>query len=49
MHQCIMMKHPRIAFTSTPPQKDWLEVEAARLGISVSELIRRLLDQVRGT
>jgi ribbon-helix-helix CopG family protein len=28
-------------------QNDWLEQEAGRLGITVSELIRRIIDQYR--
>lgn len=31
----------------TEPQEIWLRAEAARLGISVSELIRRILDAAR--
>jgi len=31
------------------PLKAWLIEESARLGIPVSELIRRLLDKARGT
>jgi hypothetical protein len=30
------------------PQSEWLEAEAKRLGISVPELVRRLVDQARG-
>lgn len=32
----------------TPQQRDWLREEAARLGISISELVRRIIDQKRG-
>lgn len=32
----------------TEPQLEWLEAEAKRLGISVPELVRRLIDQARG-
>ena len=32
----------------TQPQLEWLEAEARRLGISVPELVRRLIDQARG-
>jgi|GEM_PF-4418558 hypothetical protein len=31
----------------TKPQMIWLEQEAKRLGISVAELVRRLIDQAR--
>jgi len=31
----------------TQPQLTWLEAEANRLGISMAELIRRLIDQAR--
>jgi hypothetical protein len=30
------------------PQLEWLETEAKRLGISIPELVRRLIDQARG-
>ncbi len=40
-----MIKHT-ISFTSQ--QWAWLEKEAARLGISVAELIRRIVDEKRG-
>lgn len=32
----------------TAPQAEWLEQEAKRLGISVSELVRRIIDEARG-
>lgn len=32
----------------TPQQLEWLKEEAARLGISVAELVRRIVDQARG-
>lgn len=38
---------PRISITITKPLHDWLEAEAERLGISIAELVRRLLDQHR--
>ncbi len=31
----------------TQPQLEWLESEAKRLGISIPELVRRLIDQAR--
>ncbi len=41
-----MMTKRMISFTA--PQLEWLEAEAKRLGISVPELVRRLIDQARG-
>ena len=32
----------------TQPQVAWLETEAKRLGISVPELVRRIIDSARG-
>ena len=32
----------------TPPQLEWLEAESKRIGISVAELVRRIIDQARG-
>jgi hypothetical protein len=40
------MKKRMISFT--PPQLEWLETEAQRLGISVPELVRRIIDSARG-
>ena len=37
----------RLTVTFTQPQKEWLELESARLGISVADLIRRIIDQHR--
>ncbi len=31
----------------TQPQMEWLTAEAKRLGISIPELIRRIVDQAR--
>ncbi len=33
----------------TQPQLEWLEMEAKRLGISIPELLRRIVDKARGT
>lgn len=33
----------------TEPQLDWLKKEADQLGISVSELVRRIIDEKRLT
>ena len=38
----------KISISLSKPQLEWLQAEAARLGITVSELIRRLIDQKRG-
>ncbi len=32
----------------TVPQDEWLEAEAHRLGISVPDLLRRIVDERRG-
>lgn len=37
----------RISMFFAEPQLKWLAKEAKRLGISVSELIRRLIDEKR--
>jgi hypothetical protein len=37
----------RQSITLTKPQYDFLNVEAERLGITVSDLIRRIVDQYR--
>jgi hypothetical protein len=42
------MSNPRVNITVTPPQQTWLQREALRLGLSVGELLRRIIDQVRG-
>lgn len=49
MHIHTMKPPIRTTLTLTEPQLNWLRDEAARLGLSVGELIRRLLDQARGT
>lgn len=38
---------PRQSVTLTSPQWAWLEKEAKRLGVSVSEAIRRIVDAHR--
>ena len=38
----------RIGLSLTAPQRHWLEQEAERLGLTVGELLRRIIDQVRG-
>lgn len=42
---CAMNTRMTIGFTA--PQHEWLETEAARLGVSLGELIRRIVDQYR--
>jgi len=37
----------RISFSLPQPQMSWLKREAKTLGITVAELLRRLIDQVR--
>jgi len=44
------MKFPtRISTPISKPTADWLRDEAHKLGISVADFVRRLLDQARGT
>lgn len=38
------MPFPRLMIQFTIPQRDWLRAEARRLGISVAELVRRIVD-----
>ena len=38
----------RISLNVARPQVAWLNDEAKRLGISVSEIVRRLIDKERG-
>lgn len=38
----------RQIISMTPEQKTWVEAEAKRLGISITEVIRRLIDKARG-
>jgi hypothetical protein len=42
-----MNNSPRQTVTFTRPQSDFLKLEAERLGITVSDLIRRIIDQHR--
>ena len=42
------MPYPRKAIQFTRPQLDWLDARAAELGITVSELTRRIMDEYRG-
>jgi len=37
----------RQTVTFSGPQYEWLQVEAQRLGITVSDLVRRLIDEAR--
>jgi hypothetical protein len=43
------MNGPRITVTLTGPQQTWLTREAKRLGVSIGELLRRIVDEVRST
>jgi Ribbon-helix-helix protein, copG family len=42
-----MSKLPRLSISLTEPQRAFLEKEARHLGISVADLIRRIVDQYR--
>ncbi len=42
-----MSKSPRQTVSLTTKQHDWLKRKADRLGITVSELIRRIVDEYR--
>ncbi len=42
------MKLMKRLISFTEPQIAWLESEAQRLGISVPELVRRIIDAARG-
>ncbi len=39
----------KLSITFTKPQLDYLKEEAAKLGISVADMVRRTIDQYRGT
>lgn len=43
-----MSNQPRTTVVLTDPQLAWLRTEAGHLGISVNELIRRIIDKARG-
>lgn len=45
MHR--MSTSPRLSISLTEPQLAFLRAEAERLGISVADLIRRIIDQHR--
>lgn len=42
-----MTKGPRLSISLTPPQAEWLSVKSESLGITVAELVRRIVDQHR--
>jgi hypothetical protein len=42
-----MSTAPRQMVTLTKPQAEYLKLEAERLGITISEVIRRIIDQHR--
>jgi hypothetical protein len=37
----------QISISFSPPQLKWLRAEAKRLGLTISELVRRILDEKR--
>jgi hypothetical protein len=45
MQICIMASNPRLSITFTWRQLDFLEKEAARLGIPLSEVVRQIVDR----
>jgi hypothetical protein len=44
MYMCVMN---RLSFSLPEPQMSWLRREAERIGITIGELLRRIIDQVR--
>lgn len=38
---------PQIAIQVTEPQKEWIENESEKLGISKAEFLRRIIDHYR--
>jgi hypothetical protein len=45
MQICIMASNPRLSITFTRRQLDFLEKEAAKLGIPLSEVVRQIVDR----
>jgi len=43
-----MSRKPRMSIQFTRPQLDFLQAEADRLGISVADVVRRIVDRYRG-
>lgn len=43
----IILTNPRMSVTFTEPQMEFLTKEAERLGISVAEAVRRIIDATR--
>ena len=41
------MAMPKRLISLTEPQLDFLKAEAARLGISIGDLVRRIVDEYR--
>lgn len=37
----------RLSITVTAPQHDWLKLESEKLGISIADVIRRIVDSYR--
>ncbi len=46
-HNVTTMQGHRQSLTLTQPQREFLASEAARLGVTVSEIVRRIVDQYR--
>ena len=42
------MAMPKLVLSFTEPQVSFMQKEAKKLGISVAELVRRIVDQYRG-
>jgi len=47
VHNVTVMQGHRQSLTLTQPQREFLASEAARLGVTVSEVMRRIVDQYR--
>ena len=47
VHNVTTMQGHRQSLTLTQPQREFLASEAARLGVTVSEIVRRIVDQYR--
>lgn len=43
----VMATTIRQSITLTRPQHEWLKAESERLGITIADLIRRLIDETR--
>lgn len=48
MYECVIMPTmPRISVSFSEPQATWLAEESKRLGVSIGELLRRIVDEHR--